>query len=103
MVPDLRGFGESTHPGDAQSSGTLQDMVNDLICVLEHAKTPSAICMGFVLYLSPYLSKCLIVGFVRHDWGSSICYEAARLRPDVFTAVIGVVVPVRVFNFSLRL
>ncbi|KAH9483194.1 Epoxide hydrolase A [Psilocybe cubensis] len=74
VIPDLRGFGESTHPGDAQSSGTLQDMVNDLVCVLKDAKTSSAICMG-------------------HDWGSAICYEAARLRPDIFTAVIGVVVP----------
>ena len=31
----------------------------------------------------------------RHDWGSSICYEAARLRPDKIKAVIGAVVPVR--------
>ncbi|PPQ72056.1 hypothetical protein CVT26_006738 [Gymnopilus dilepis] len=74
LAPDLRGFGESTHPGDTRSSGTMSDMVSDLVCVLQHANVNSAICMG-------------------HDWGSSVCYEAARLRPDVFTAVIGVVVP----------
>ncbi|KAG6910174.1 hypothetical protein DXG01_012623 [Tephrocybe rancida] len=28
-----------------------------------------------------------------HDWGSQICYEAARMRPDMFIAVIGAVVP----------
>ncbi len=31
----------------------------------------------------------------RHDWGSQICYEAARMRPDVFRAVVGIAVPVR--------
>lgn len=74
IVPDLRGFGESTHPGDTKSSGTMGDMVGDLVCILEQAKVHSAICMG-------------------HDWGSTVCYEAARARPDIFTAVIGAVVP----------
>ncbi|KDR74298.1 hypothetical protein GALMADRAFT_250096 [Galerina marginata CBS 339.88] len=74
VVPDLRGFGESAHPGEMQSSGTMGDMVDDMVCVLEDAKVDSAICMG-------------------HDWGSAVCYEAARLRPDLFTAVIGIVVP----------
>jgi len=74
LVPDLRGFAESTHPGDVKTSGTMQDMVSDLVCILEHAKVSSAICVG-------------------HDWGSSICYEAARLRPDIFTAVAGAAIP----------
>ncbi|KAG5351745.1 hypothetical protein C0989_005042 [Termitomyces sp. Mn162] len=74
IVPDLRGFGHSTHSGDPRSSGNMGDMVADLVCVLEHAKVAKAICMG-------------------HDWGSQICYEAARMRPDIFTAVIGAVVP----------
>ncbi|KIM42734.1 hypothetical protein M413DRAFT_444402 [Hebeloma cylindrosporum] len=74
IAPELRGFGESTHPGDTKSSGTMGDMVGDLVCILEHAKVSSAICMG-------------------HDWGSTICYEAARSRPDIFTGVVGAVVP----------
>jgi len=74
IVPDLRGFGESTHPGDSKSSGTMGDMVGDLVCILEHANVSSAICIG-------------------HDWGSSICYEAARSRPDIFAGVVGGVVP----------
>lgn len=30
----------------------------------------------------------------RHDWGAQLAYEAARERPDIFTAVIGVTIPV---------
>jgi len=74
VIPDLRGFGESTHPGDVRTDGTMGDLVGDLVCVLQHAKVNLAICMG-------------------HDWGSQLCYEAARMRPDIFTAVIGAVVP----------
>ncbi|KAF5322653.1 hypothetical protein D9619_001283 [Psilocybe cf. subviscida] len=74
IVPDLRGFGESTHPGEPQSSGTMGDMVSDLVCILESANVSSAICMG-------------------HDWGSAICYEAARARPDIFTGVVGAAIP----------
>ncbi|RDB20271.1 Bifunctional epoxide hydrolase 2 [Hypsizygus marmoreus] len=74
VVPNLRGFGNSTHPGDPRSSGTMGDLVGDLVCILEHANVHSAICMG-------------------HDWGSQLCYDAARMRPDIFTAVIGAVVP----------
>ncbi|KAF7301032.1 Alpha/beta-hydrolase [Mycena indigotica] len=74
VVPDLRGFGESTHPGDVKSSGTMDDMVRDMVCVLENAGVTSAVCLG-------------------HDWGSQICYTAARMRPDIFTGVVGIAVP----------
>ncbi|KAF5374196.1 hypothetical protein D9758_004629 [Tetrapyrgos nigripes] len=74
IIPDLRGFGESGHPGDVKSSGTLFDMVGDLTCILEDAGVEKAVCVG-------------------HDWGSSVCYEAARSRPDVFEGVVGGVVP----------
>ncbi|KAJ7165588.1 alpha/beta-hydrolase [Mycena crocata] len=74
VVPDLRGFAESGHPGDVRSSGTIPDMVGDLVCILEHAGVSSAICVG-------------------HDWGTQICYEAARMRPDLFRGVVGAVIP----------
>ncbi|EIW81733.1 alpha beta-hydrolase [Coniophora puteana RWD-64-598 SS2] len=74
IAPDLRGFGSSTAPEDVQGSSNFADLTDDLVAVLEHAETGSAICMG-------------------HDWGSALCYEAARRRPDIFTAVIGVTVP----------
>ncbi|KAF8632815.1 hypothetical protein AX15_001675 [Amanita polypyramis BW_CC] len=74
IVPSLRGFGKSTHPGNARSSGTMQDNVGDLMCILDRAGVEKAICMG-------------------HDWGSQVCYEAARARPDKISAVIGVTIP----------
>lgn len=79
LVPNLRGFGESTHPGDVQSSGTMADMVSDLVCVLEEAKVAKATCVG-------------------HDWGSQVCYEAARQRPDIFEAVVGLCIPYLPYN-----
>ncbi|KAF8488684.1 Alpha/Beta hydrolase protein [Gautieria morchelliformis] len=71
IIPTLRGFGASTHPGDVQSSGTMSDMVSDMACVLQHANVQhKVVCVG-------------------HDWGSQICYEAARMRPDLVEAVSG--------------
>ncbi|KAN0124485.1 alpha/beta-hydrolase [Russula decolorans] len=74
IAPDLRGFGPSTHPGDAKSSGTMPDLVGDLTCILENAGAPTAIAVG-------------------HDWGTQLAYEAARERPDIFTAVVGITIP----------
>jgi soluble epoxide hydrolase/lipid-phosphate phosphatase len=75
LVPDLRGFASSTHPGDVEASGTIGDMVGDMLCVLDHAGVQQAICVG-------------------HDWGATVCHEAARTRPDRFEAVVGITVPV---------
>jgi pimeloyl-ACP methyl ester carboxylesterase len=33
--------------------------------------------------------------FARHDWGAQLAYEAARQRPDVFTGVVGITIPVK--------
>ncbi|TFY67620.1 hypothetical protein EVJ58_g1507 [Rhodofomes roseus] len=79
IAPSIRGFGASGHPGDVKSSGNWADIVGDLVCVLEHAGVSNAICMG-------------------HDWGSPLCFQAARQRPDIFTAVIGAAVPYLPFN-----
>ncbi|EPS99751.1 hypothetical protein FOMPIDRAFT_1050327 [Fomitopsis schrenkii] len=74
VVPNIRGFGGSGHPDDVRSSGNWADIVGDLVCVLEHAGVENAICLG-------------------HDWGSQLCFQAARQRPDKITAVIGAAVP----------
>ncbi|KAJ7083118.1 Alpha/Beta hydrolase protein [Mycena belliarum] len=74
VVPDLRGFGGSTHPGDVRGSGTMPDLVSDLVCILQHAGVASAVCVG-------------------HDWGAQVCYEAARMRPDLFHGVVAAVIP----------
>lgn len=57
----------------------MGDMVNDLVCVLNNAGVRQAVCLG-------------------HDWGSGVCYEAVRSRPDVFIGVIGAAIPVRSFS-----
>lgn len=46
LVPDLRGFGSSTHPDDVKSSGHMGDMVSDMVCLLEKAGVDKAICIG---------------------------------------------------------
>jgi soluble epoxide hydrolase/lipid-phosphate phosphatase len=96
IVPDLRGFGPSTHPDDIQSSGTMGDLVGDLVCILEHAAITSAICIGyesrFIATISFHLTFVLF--FTSHDWGAQVCYEAARMRPDIFKAVVALVIPV---------
>ncbi|KAI0303058.1 alpha/beta-hydrolase [Russula brevipes] len=74
IAPDLRGFGASMHPGDVKSSGNMPDLVGDLLCILQHAGVPEVIGIG-------------------HDWGTQLAYEAARERPDVFTAVVGITIP----------
>lgn len=92
LIPDTRGFGGSTHPGDVESSGTMGDFVGDLACILEDRKVSKAVCIGYVR------KSCLCLSWsetlLRHDWGSQICWEAARMRPDLFEAAVGVVVPV---------
>jgi soluble epoxide hydrolase/lipid-phosphate phosphatase len=48
IVPNLRGFGGSTHPGDVQSSGTIFDIVGDIMCILGHANISQAAVIGQV-------------------------------------------------------
>jgi len=74
IVPNIRGFGASTHPRDVQSSGSFPDLVGDVMCILEHARVSQAVVIG-------------------HDWGTQLAYEAARERPDVFDAVVGITIP----------
>ncbi|KAG8895099.1 hypothetical protein FRC01_012568, partial [Tulasnella sp. 417] len=74
IATNIRGFYKSTHPGDVHTGGAYSDFVSDLICMMDHAGIESAVLVG-------------------HDWGSQLCFEAARQRPDRFKAVIGLVVP----------
>ena len=48
IVPNLRGFGGSTQPGDVQSSGTVIDAVGDMLCILKHANVAQAVVIGQV-------------------------------------------------------
>ena len=46
IVPNIRGFGGSTHPGDVQSSGSFPDLVGDVLCILGHADISQTIVIG---------------------------------------------------------
>ena len=71
----------------------MGDMVSDMICVIQHAQVKETVCIGLAaLSFQQIITE---VGWSRHDWGSQICYEAARMRPDLLKGVVGAVVPVR--------
>lgn len=74
-APDLRGFGGSEAPRDAQAY-TLLHLVGDMV--------------GLVHALGA--DRAVIVG---HDWGAGIAWAAALLRPDLFRAVAALSVPQR--------
>src|SRR6267142_208281 len=56
IVPDIRGFGASTDPGDVQSSGSMPDLVGDMLCILEHASVSQAIVIGQAVFSNGFVS-----------------------------------------------
>jgi len=64
---DVRGYGSSDRP-DEVDAYRLVELVGDCVGVVEALDGRTATIVG-------------------HDWGSPIAAAAARLRPDVFTAV----------------
>jgi pimeloyl-ACP methyl ester carboxylesterase len=73
IAPDMRGYGRSSAPADVGLYTPLQT-TGDLVGLLDALKIPSAIIVG-------------------HDWGASIAWGAALMRPDRFKAVFCLTVP----------
>lgn len=73
VAPELRGFGRSDCPPDADSYTTL-DIIADLVGLLDALDTRQAVVVG-------------------NDWGANIAWQAAQLRPDRFRAVVALGVP----------
>ena len=73
VAPDMRGYGRTDAPPDVESYSILH-LVGDLVG-LAHA-------LG--------QKSCALVG---HDWGSALTWNAALLRPDVFTRIVAISVP----------
>ena len=73
IAPDLRGYGGSSCPQDPASYTTL-DAIGDLVGLLDALGEP----------------QCVVVG---NDWGATIAWQAAQVRPDRFRAVAGLGVP----------
>ena len=75
VAPDMRGYGKSDAP-EAIDQYTIFHLVGDLVGLLDALEAPSAVIVG-------------------HDWGANIAWQAARLRPDRFRAVVALSVPFR--------
>ena len=73
VAPDMRGFGDSYSPADANLYTSLH-IAGDLIGLLDVLGIPSAVIVG-------------------HDWGADHAQRAALLRPDRFSAVVSLSIP----------
>ncbi|WP_116134906.1 alpha/beta fold hydrolase [Trinickia diaoshuihuensis] len=73
IAPDLRGFGLSSCPAQADHYTTL-DIVGDLLGILDALGERHAVVVG-------------------SDWGATLAWQAALLRPDRFRAVVALGVP----------
>jgi pimeloyl-ACP methyl ester carboxylesterase len=73
IAPDMRGYGRSSAPADANLYTPLQT-AGDLVGLLDALKISSAVLVG-------------------HDWGATHAWNAALMRPDRFKAVFCMSVP----------
>lgn len=72
-APDMRGFGGTTAPPEV-SDYTMLHLVGDMVALVAALGEKQAVIMG-------------------HDWGAPVAWSCALLRPDIFTAVVGMSVP----------
>jgi epoxide hydrolase A/B len=75
VAPDMRGYGQSDAPTEI-AAYNIMELVGDMV--------------GLVSALGQ--QRAIIVG---HDWGATVAWNAALLRPDVFPAVAAMSVPFR--------
>lgn len=75
VAPDMRGYGQSDAPHEV-AAYSIMDLAGDMV--------------GLVAALGQ--KQAIIVG---HDWGATVAWHAALLRPDTFSAVVGMSVPFR--------
>ncbi len=73
IAVDMRGYGRSSAPADSLAY-TPFHTVGDLVGLLDALKLPAVTIVG-------------------HDFGATVAWNAALLRPDRFTAVFAVSVP----------
>jgi pimeloyl-ACP methyl ester carboxylesterase len=73
VAPDMRGYGQTDRP-EVIDQYTLLHLVGDMVGLLDALGHETAV-------------------IVSHDWGASVAWHAALLRPDRFRAVIGLSVP----------
>jgi pimeloyl-ACP methyl ester carboxylesterase len=75
VAPDMRGYGRSDAPSDVAAYSILH-LVGDVVALVAALGEKQAYIVG-------------------HDWGSTVAWSAALMRPDLFPAVVGMSVPAR--------
>lgn len=73
VAPDMRGYGQTEAPC-AIDEYTVFHMVGDMVALLDALDAPTAIIVG-------------------NDWGATIAWQAAQMRPDRFRGVAAISVP----------
>ena len=73
VAPDLRGYGKSDRPEDVAAYSVI-DVLGDLVALVSALGERDAVIVG-------------------GDWGATIAWQAALLRPDLFRAVAALGVP----------
>ncbi|TCL71189.1 alpha/beta hydrolase [Rhizobium sp. BK251] len=73
VAPDMRGYGKTDAP-EREDQYTVLHAVGDLVALLDALDEQQAVVVG-------------------HDWGATIAWQAALLRPDRFRAVVALSVP----------
>ncbi|AYM08897.1 alpha/beta fold hydrolase [Agrobacterium tumefaciens] len=73
VAPDMRGYGKTESP-ECPDQYTALHVVSDLVALLDALGEQQAVVVG-------------------HDWGATIAWQAALIRPDRFRAVVASSVP----------
>lgn len=73
VAPDMRGYGQTEAPVEVERYSVF-DLVGDLVGLLDALEAAQAILVG-------------------NDWGSTVAWQAALMRPDRFRAVAAIGVP----------
>lgn len=72
-APDLRGYGGTERPGEIEQY-TLLHLIGDIVGLLDALDAEKAVLVG-------------------NDWGATLAWRAALLRPDRFHGVVALCVP----------
>ena len=75
VAPDMRGYGQTDRPRDIDQY-TIFHLVGDVVGIADALSRDPVVIVG-------------------HDWGATVAWNAALLRPDRFRAVIALSVPFR--------
>ena len=73
VAPDMRGYGRTESPDEA-SAYTVVDLVADMVALVDALGAEQAVIVG-------------------NDWGATVAWQAALMRPDRFRGVVAMSVP----------